>query len=124
MNGIAQITLDGQTVVLKFGMPAVRRIMLKMAEQELMTGDFYTELGLCHVLYAGYLNACAMKDEPPKIPFETFYEYVENGEEVSITQEITVAMRSFEDSKFVKDTLDKKKAATAKTNHVPSTGTK
>lgn len=123
MNGIAQITLDGQTVVLKFGMPAVRRIMLKMAEQELMTGDFYTELGLCHVLYAGYLNACAMKDEPAKIAFETFYAYVENSEEGASQEEIVSAMRTFEESKFVKDALGKKKVVTAKTNHLPSTGT-
>lgn len=115
MNGLAQITIDAQPVVLKFGMPALRRIMLKMTEQPLIAGEHYTELGLCHVLYAGYLNACAMKDLPAKIPFELFYEYVENGEDEAIKQEIISAMQSFEDSKFVKETIGKKKATM--TNH-------
>lgn len=124
MNGLAQITIDGQPVVLKFGLPAVRRIMLKMAEQDLMDGDYYTEIGLCHVLYAGYLNACAMRDEIAKIPFQSFYEFVENGDDDLIKQEIVSAMRSFEESKYVKDALGKKKAATSQSNHVRSTGTK
>lgn len=117
MNGLAQLTIDGQTVALKFGMLALRRIMRKMNEQELTEGNYYTELGLCHVLYAGYMNACAMKDVPADIPFETFYSFVENGDDDRIKQEIISAMRSFEESKSVKDALDKKKAMTMNHPH-------
>lgn len=113
MNGLAQITVDGQQVVLKFGLPALRRIYEKMKEHRLVDeAEQYNELGLCHILYAGYVNACAMKDKPATIPFEEFYNYVEGADDEAVKEEIISAIRIFEDSKYVKD-LHKKKAVTS-----------
>ena len=112
MNGLAQITIDGQPVVLKFGMPALRRIVEKMQQYQLITGNQYNELGISHILFAGYVNHCAMRDMPPVIEYERFYSFVEDAEE-DVFQEIITAIRSFEDSKYVKETFDKKKAGTA-----------
>jgi hypothetical protein len=109
MNGLAQITIDGQPIVLKFGLPALRRIVEKMTQYELIENDQYNELGLSHILYAGYLNACAMKDVPALLTYETFYELIENAEDEATKDEIIGAIRSFEESKFVKAGMAKKK---------------
>lgn len=109
MNGLAQITIDGQLVVLKFGLPALRRIAQRAATMELITGNQYNELGITHILYAGYVNACAMKDLPATIPFESFYEFVDEFQDETVKNEIVAAIRSFEDSKYVSEAFDKKK---------------
>lgn len=121
MNGLAQITIDGQPVVLKFGMPALRRIVEKMQQYQLITGDQYNELGISHILYAGYVNHCAMKDIPPAMEYERFYSFVEDADG-DVVQEIVSAIRSFEDSKHVKEAFDKKKVEKETTSE-PSTGT-
>lgn len=107
MNGIATITIDGQEVRLKFGLPAVRRIFEKMAEHQLVVSkdgnEQYNDLGVTHILYAGYLNGCMQRDEQPVLKFESFYDIVENfaaGDHDR--EEIISAVRSFEESRFVK----------------------
>lgn len=119
MNGVAQITIGGQSIALKFGLPALRRIYEKMQEYSLVTGEMYNDLGFCHILYAGYLNACAMEDKPHTIAFMQFYAYVERSDEDDVAKEIIAAIRSFEDSKVVKDTHKKK----AEMNQQNLTGT-
>lgn len=121
MNGLAQITIDGQPVVLKFGLPALRRIREKAATIEFITGAQYNELGITHILYAGYLNACAMKDLPAAIPFESFYEFVDEFQDESVKNEIVSAIRAFEDSKYLSEDFSKKKV-TKKSDEI-STGT-
>lgn len=122
MNGLAQITIDGQPVVLKFGLPALRQIVRKYAMVEMTVGDDYSELGVAHILYAGYLNGCAMKDTIPVLSFEKFYEFVEGVEDVTVMQEIISSMRSFEESKAVREHLGEKKKVMEMTR--PSIGTK
>jgi|GEM_PF-4209776 len=121
MNGLAQITVDGQALVLKFGLPALRRIFEKMAQYDLLSGEDYNELGLSHILYAGYLNGCAMKDTLATIPYESFYNLVENIEEETIKREVIAAMQVFEDSKYIKLAFGKKKAETPTTENQIST---
>lgn len=112
MNGIATITIDGQIVRLKFGLPAVRRIFEKMSEHELVVKrngkDQYNDLGIAHILFAGYLNGCMQRDEQPALSFESFYDVVENfaaGDHDR--EEIIAAVKSFEESRFVKPLADK-----------------
>ena len=122
MNGLAQITLDGQPVALKFGMPALQRISQKMATNDLFNGEQWNDLGISHILYAGYVNHCAMKDILPVYEFEKFYSYVEDAEEEATIKEIAAAVQVFVDSKMVKELVDKKKVTTLETTN-PSTGT-
>lgn len=108
MEGLSEITVAGQKVGLKFGMPAVRRFFEKSKEVLLMADGNYTDLGLAHLTYAGYLNFCIMKDRIPAIEFESFYDLLENpGEQTK--DEMISAVRIFEESKFVKPIVDEKK---------------
>lgn len=122
MNGLAQITLDGQSVALKFGMPALQRISQKMTTNDLFNGDQWNDLGISHILFAGYVNHCAMKDILPAYEFEKFYSYVEDAEEEVTIKEIAAAVQVFVDSKLVKELVDKKKVKSLETTS-QSTGT-
>lgn len=103
MNGIANITIGGNPVRLKFGLPAVRRIFEKMSDIKLMEGDAYTEEGICLIVHSGYLNGCIQRDEVPAVPFEVFYDYVEDFRaDRTNEQEVRAALKSFEDSRFIK----------------------
>lgn len=129
MQGIAAITIGGQRVGLKFGMPALRQIFEKMKQYPMVVGTKSNDIGIAHILFAGYLNFCIMKDEAPVHTFEYFYDYVETiGDAEGSLDEITDALKAFEDSRFVKPIVanDKKKVTETKetattTDH--STGT-
>lgn len=102
MNGVATITISGQTVRLKFGLPSLKQIAGKMAEFEFFDGNAYSDMGLTNILYAGYINACMQRDEVPALPFESFYDYVEDFRVDFTNQaEVQAAMKSFEESRFV-----------------------
>lgn len=126
MNGLAKITVDGREVVLKFGLPAIRRIMEKMLVYKLSdkTGDkeVYNDLGLSHILYAGYLNGCLMRDELPEIPFESFYTLLEDaGDDKAKEAEVVKAILSFEESKKVKRAIEKLREEVEKKSHLNGT---
>ena len=119
MNGLAHITIAGQQVGLKFGLPAVQRLMERMVAHDIMQDGLYTELGIIHIIYAGYLNHCLMRDAPPTIPFEQFYEQIEGLDNEQTKAEAINAIRAFEESKYVKKAVkankeeeEKKKATT------------
>lgn len=115
MNGVAKITIDGREVALKFGLPAVRRILEKMAQYELSDDGIYSDLGLSHVLYAGYLNGCVMKDEMAEMPFETFYNHVENlRDDETSKEQVQAAVKAFEESRYIKPLVEKLKEETEK----------
>lgn len=126
MNGLAKITIDGREVVLKFGLPAVRRIMEKMLQYPLMQkseeNEIYNDLGLSHILYAGYINGCMMRDEIAELPFELFYTFIEDGaDDKAIETHIVAAIKAFEDSKVLKNATDKLKEEVEKKSHLNGT---
>lgn len=126
MNGLAKISVGGQEVVLKFGLPAIRRIMEKMLVNKLsdMDGEkeIYNDLGLSHILYAGYLNGCMMRDELPVIPFEEFYTLLEDSADDKEKQDqVITAIASFEQSKVVKQSIEKLKDEVEKKSHLNGT---
>lgn len=127
MQGIAAITIGGQRVGLKFGMPALRQIFEKMKQYPMVVGTKSNDIGIAHILFAGYLNFCMMKDELPVHTFEYFYDYVETiGDAEGSLEEIADALKAFEDSRFVKPIVDKDKkkvTATKETTTEHSTGT-
>lgn len=116
MNGIANITINGNIVRLKFGLPAVKRIFEKMAGPEQMTeqeGDEkrYTYFGMAQILFAGYCNGCLLEEKVPSLAFEDFYEFIEQyAFDQTGEKEITDALRAFEESRFVKNAAEKTRA--------------
>lgn len=126
MNGLAKITVDGHQVVLKFGLPAIKRIMEKMLVYKLAdkhgNKEIYNALGLSHILYAGYLNGCLMRDELPAIPFEAFYTLLEDapGDKDKET-EVVAAIAAFEASKMVKQSIVQLKEGVEKKSHLNGT---
>jgi hypothetical protein len=105
MNGLAHITIAGQQVGLKFGLPAVQRLMEKMGVHDMFQDGLYTELGIIHIIYAGYANYCLMHDVSETIPFEQFYEQIEGLDNEQTKQETIKAIRAFEESKYVKKAI-------------------
>ena len=103
----AKINISGREVGLKFGLPAMRQFFEKMIDHKLVnikSGiESYSDLGIAHILWAGYTNAQLAKDEPIEMTFEQFYDVVEedvlNGQ---IREEILTAIKVFEESKSMK----------------------
>lgn len=101
-NGYTTIVIGGETVGLKYGLPAVRQITEKLSGGNLITGNTYNEVGIAHILYAGYINNCIVKEVEAKHKFEFFYDFIE---EIAISGEVegvTEAIKCFEESRFVK----------------------
>src|SRR5581483_6907494 len=76
MNGYTTITINGQIIGLRFGMPAVKRISEKVKFKE---GEEYTEADFSQFLYAGYLNNCLVKEMEPTLCYEDFYNFAEEA---------------------------------------------
>lgn len=107
-NGIAQITLSGKPVFLKFGLPALRRMQEMAAKFDIITGERYNDLGFAHILYAGYINECARHEMLPQLPFNLFYDYVDGADEQT-ADEIFQAINAWDESKAVQEFAKKEK---------------
>lgn len=128
-NGYTTIDIKGQTVGLTFGLPAIKRIMEKTVEYSLavehknengeVVSSTYTEAGMTHILFAGYLNNCYADDQKPVLKFRDFTELLEdavinpeNGEQ------IRDAIKVFEESKAVKKFLHAPETEVKKKNGI------
>lgn len=101
-NGIAQITIEGKPVFLKFGLPALRRMQEAAMKFDIITGERYNDLGFAHIIYAGYVNECARHERLPEIPFSSFYDYVDGADE-STVDELFQAINAWDESKAVQE---------------------
>lgn len=80
MTNYTNFTVKGQTVGLKFGLPAVR--LITEQTERLGLGDKdgnYDERGLAYVLYAGYCNNNLIKELPNVLTAEDFIDEVEDA---------------------------------------------
>lgn len=71
------INIENKEVGLKFGMYAARYLSSKLTNGFCFEGESITEIGIAYVLYAGYLNNCAIKDIKPELTFERVVDFVE-----------------------------------------------
>lgn len=79
-SGYTSISVDGITYGLRFGIPAVRMFLQKVANDEvLISGDTINEVGIAQLVYCGYINNCMVKDEPEVKTLGFFLEWVENA---------------------------------------------
>ena len=73
------INIDEQKIGLKFGMYAARYLSTKLSNEFCFQGEEITEIGISHVIYAGYLNNCAIKDIKPELTLERVVDFVEGS---------------------------------------------
>lgn len=73
------ITIENQQIGLKFGMYSARYLADKLTNGFCFVKDEITEIGIAHLVYAGYINNCAIKDEKPQITFEQVVDFVEGS---------------------------------------------
>lgn len=89
-NGICSITISGNKVLLRFGIPANREFFKAMEERpDILIEDSLNEVGISVLLYCGYRNACLVNDEPVILKNGSFVEYVEQA---IIDEEIKLEM--------------------------------
>jgi hypothetical protein len=74
---ITTLVIDGNEYGIRFGMYSARYLADKLTSSFCFVGDEITEIGISHVVYAGYLNHCAVKDEKPLLTFEDVVNFVE-----------------------------------------------
>lgn len=78
-KGICTIEVEGETIPLRFGMPANRILFEKLADNPTMLSSTnVNEKGVAWLIYAGYVNACMAKDQEPVKDFEYFFAFVED----------------------------------------------
>lgn len=79
-TGICSIVVDGETIPLRFAIPANKLLLTKIfTNPEMVAYNRFDERAISWMLYAGYQNACEAKDEYPVKDFEFFYNFVENS---------------------------------------------
>lgn len=106
-NGYTTIEIAGEKIGLKFGLPAVRQISEKLSTSELISNNQYNEVGIAHIIYAGYCNWCIVKDTAKEKQFEFFYDFVEDAAINGNIQPLQEAVKCFEESKFLKQVTEK-----------------
>lgn len=113
-----RLTIAGKDYGLKFGMYSARYLSDKLSNGYCFVGDNITEIGIAHVLYAGYLNNCAVKDEPSELTFEQIVEYIEGSlTNQEVMDAIAAAIKVWSDSQLIKaaaETETKKKKTSRK----------
>lgn len=105
MKNYCTIFIDGQIIGIKFGIPAIRQL----SDKNILLGDSrdnYTELGLAHVLYAGYCNNNLIKGVQDEFDIYAFVEYVEDCILTKQTDDLLNMLQVFNTSKVVKELVN------------------
>ncbi|MEJ7738521.1 MAG: hypothetical protein WKF97_13910 [Chitinophagaceae bacterium] len=103
-NGYTQIKINNQEIGIKFASAALLQIREKVkGNPMLFSGDELTQADVAHLIYAGYCNNCLRKDEQPSIPFEDFFDFVEQ----STAEVLRTIMECYMGSPFVAPYIDK-----------------
>lgn len=101
------ITLEGQKVGLKFGMASFRYLSEKFVEGISFKNGEITEIGISHLIYAGYYNNCLVKDVIPEITLEQIVDYVEiHIKDESFFNEIKEVLKVWGDSDIIKKSAE------------------
>lgn len=104
MQNYCEITIHGQKVGLKFGLPSIRQIAEKAIKYGLSNGrDEFNELGYAHILYAGYCNNNLAKELAGDLTLEDFIDHVEGCTINKDFDEIVAALTTFQSSKTVEN---------------------
>jgi len=105
------ITINGEAIGLKFGMPSFRYLENKFVEGKSFTNNQINEVGIAHIIYSGYMNNCMLKDIDLKYDLEYFSDWVElNLQKSESITEITNIINFWASNDFIKDKLSQPEA--------------
>jgi hypothetical protein len=97
------ITINDQKIGLKFGMASFRYLSDKFVEGISFDKGELTEIGISHLIYAGYYNNCLVKDVLPELKFENIVDFVEsNIKEDKFLTEMKEILKVWGESEMIK----------------------
>lgn len=102
------ITINGQSVGLKFGMASFRYLQNKFQNDKSIDSTILNEITISHIIYSGYYNNCVVKEVDKVLSFADIVDWVEstlllNKED----NEIAKAIKVWSESDFIKQPEDK-----------------
>lgn len=119
MSNYSNYVIKDKTVGVHFGLPAVRRIN-EVTFSITDENGYYNNLGVAHIVYAGYLNWCMVKEMVPLLAFEDFYTEIEEGfftqDQDDRWKQGIDAVTLYSESFVVKSLLEQQKKRTLQTN--------
>lgn len=111
------ITIDGQKIGLKFGMASFRYMTDKFVEGISFNNNELNEIGIGHIIYAGYYNNCLVKGVQAEMTFENVVDYIEkNLQNDEFLENVKDVVKIWTESDFIKQTQEaaEDKSATKK----------
>jgi hypothetical protein len=106
MNYIT-ITINGETIGLKFGMASFRYLTDKFVDGISFDNNIINEIGISHIIYSGYYNNCLVKNEKPTLTFENIVDWLEkNIKNQQVLEEINNAVNVWSESDVIKETQE------------------
>ena len=99
------ITINDQKVGLKFGMASFRYLSDKFVEGVAFNNGELNEIGVAHLIYAGYYNNCLVKEVIPTYKFEYFVDYIEgNLKNEYFLNELKEVLKVWTENEIIKST--------------------
>ena len=103
------ITINEETIGLKFGMASFRYLQDKFQSNKDLDTSILNEITISHITYSGYYNNCVVKEVDPKYKFADIVDWVEvtllaNKED----NEIAKAIKCWSESDFINQKSKKK----------------
>lgn len=107
-SGITSVVINGETISLRFGIPATRMFLEKTVEDSgMISGETINEIGIATLMLCGYINNCMVTDSPQTKTFGFFLEYVELAYvDEAIKKQLVKVAKVYGDSKFSKKIVE------------------
>lgn len=98
------ITINNETIGLKFGMASFRYLQDKFSQDKSFDISILSEITISHIIYSGYFNNCIVKEVDPKYTFADIVDWVEqillqNKED----NEIAKVVKVWSESDFIRN---------------------
>lgn len=112
MNGYTTITINGQSVGIKFNYKAVGDFFIAAVDKRdsyYVGEDKFTYLGIAKLLKCAYDQNCEIKEVDPSLTLEDFFNWVESAymkDSEKDKAEITKALETFNQSQYVKTLVE------------------
>lgn len=100
------IIINDETIGLKYGMASLRYLTDKF-DSSAFNNNELTEIGIAHILYAGYYNNCLVKNQDTKLTFEQFVDWIElNLRNEEVIQQIKNAIDVWSQNEYIKQSQE------------------
>lgn len=107
-SGYTSIIVDGEKIDLRFGIPAVRMYLEKIATDEVsISNESINEIGVATLIHCGYVNNCMVKDIVPEKTFGFFLEFVEQAWiDDEVKKQLEHVSKVYAESKYTKKVIE------------------